>query len=178
MSKYQGGNNNNVVANDRIKFKELRVMDSDNEQIGIMSKAEALNKARSQGLDLVLVTDRGNPPVARIVNLNKYNYELKKREKEQAKKARANAVDIKEIKLRPGIGEHDFEIKLNKAKKFLEKGAKVKITIQLRGREMTKGKDVVDYFTNGIAAKLDGFKYEQELNQTGNRITGVIVKDG
>ena len=165
------------VANERIKFNELRVVSSNNEQLGIMSKRDALDLAMQQNLDLVIITDKSTPPVARIVDLNKYNYELKKREKEAAKKARENAIDIKEVKFRPGIGEHDLDIKVKQITKFIEKGAKVKITVQLRGREITKGNEVKANLVSELSARLTGFKYEQILTQAGNRITGVITKD-
>ena len=165
-----------AVANERIRATTLRVISTDNEQLGIMPKQAALELARKQELDLVIITDKSDPPVAKITNLNKYNYELKKREKEAAKNARANAIEIKEVKFRPGIGEHDLDIKIKQIAKFIEKGAKVKITIQLRGREISKGSDAKQHLEAEIDSRLDGFKYEQPLQQAGNRITGVIIK--
>jgi translation initiation factor IF-3 len=166
-----------AIANEKIRYNELRVMSEDNEQLGIMSKRDAIDLARQKDLDVVLITDKSDPPVVKITNLNKYNYELKKREKEAAKNARANAIEIKEVKFRPGIGEHDLDIKIKQIAKFIEKGAKVKITIQLRGREMSKGADTKQHLETEFASRLDGFKYEQPLQQAGNRITGVIIKD-
>lgn len=170
-------NNEMIIYNQFIKHKEVRVIDSEGEQIGIMNTNDALTKAYGQGLDLVIITFQSNPPVARIVDLNKYNYELKKREKEAAKNARANAIEIKEVKFRPGIGEHDLEIKAKQISKFLEKGNKVKITIQLRGREISKGNDVISHLSSEISDRVENYKFEQEFKQAGNRIIGVITKD-
>ena len=110
--------------------------------------------------------------------MNKYNYELKKREKEQAKVARANIVDVKEVKFRPAIGEHDLLNKMKQAQKFIDKGAKVKLTIQMRGRENSKAKDVLEFFTMQVNEHLINFKFDTPLKLNGNRIIGVIKKDG
>lgn len=171
-------NNNLIIANTRIRANELRVIGSDGEQIGIMTKDDALQRARSEQLDLVLMVPNATPPVAKIVNLNKYNYELKKREKELAKQARANTIEVKEVKFRPNIGDHDLENKLRQAQKFIDKGAKVKITIQMRGRENSKSSDVMEFFKEKLAENLDAFKFDAPLKLNGNRILGVIVKDG
>lgn len=168
----------NTVYNQFIKDKELRVIDSDGEQLGIMNTKDALNKAYEQNLDLVIITAQASPSVARIVDLNKYNYEQKKRQKDIEKKARLNSVEIKEVKIRPNIGEHDLEIKTKQISKFLDKGAKVKITIQLRGREVGKGRDVISHMREEIADRVENYKFEQEFKQAGNRIIGVITKDG
>ena len=95
---------NLTIANRDIDSTELRVVTADGEQLGIMSKDDALREANKRNSDLVLTVPNAKPPVAKIIELNKYNYELKKREKDQAKAARANAVDIKEVKFRPSIG--------------------------------------------------------------------------
>jgi translation initiation factor IF-3 len=127
---------------------------------------------------LILITDQSNPPVAKIADANKYQYEVKKRTKEQQKKARQAAVEIKEIKLRPQIGDHDLGIKMNQTQKFINKNAKVKITIQLRGREIERGRDVLTTILSEIEDRLVNFKFDQPLQQAGNRIVGVIIKDG
>lgn len=170
-------NKSNIISNNDIDSNKLRVIDSDGEQLGVMSKFQALDKAESQELDLVLIVPDAEPPVAKIISLNKYNYELKKREKLQAKNARANAIEIKEVKFRPGIGEHDLQIKMRRAQQFLDKGAKVKITIQMRGREMSKASDVLEYFKSALDNDLENYKYEQPLKQNGNRITGLINRN-
>lgn len=169
---------NTVVYNEYIKYPEVRVVDDDGSQLGVMEISKAKTLAYDKNLDLVIITHQSNPPVARIVDVAKYTYEQKKRQKDAEKKARQNIVEVKEVKIRPGIGPHDLEIKMKQVSKFLESNAKVKITIPLRGREITKGNDVLQNMVDDIASLLTNFKYEQELKQSGNRITGVITKDG
>tara|TARA_A200000159_G_C7304449_1_gene331695 strand:- start:603 stop:1148 length:546 start_codon:yes stop_codon:yes gene_type:complete len=166
-----------VIANHRIRANELRVLSDTGEQLGVMQKNQAQNIANEQELDLVLIVPNAEPPVAKIISLNKYNYEIKKREKEKAKQARQSAVDTKEVKFRPAIGEHDLKMKVNQIQKFIEKGAKVKVTIQMRGRENSKAKDVLEQFSSQFSEYLSGFKYDAPLKLSGNRIIGVIVKD-
>ena len=104
MSKYfKEKNKYNIIINHQIKFDTLRVIDSDKTALGIMKKGEAIALARAQNLDLVLIVPKAKPPVAKIIELNKYKYEQQKNEKEQAKKARAARIDIKEVKFKPNI---------------------------------------------------------------------------
>jgi translation initiation factor IF-3 len=110
--------------------------------------------------------------------LNKYIYEQQKNEKEMAKKARAARIDTKEVKFKPNIGEHDLLIKLRQAQDFLDNGAKVKITIQMRGRENSNSSDVFKFFKEAIATHLVNFKYDSQLTKNGNRIIGVLFKNG
>jgi translation initiation factor IF-3 len=167
----------NVLANHAIKFPELRVVTADGEALGIMPTTDALREAQSRNQDLVVTVLNAKPPVAKIIELNKYNYELKKREKEAAKSARANIVDVKEVKFRPAIGEHDLQNKMKQAQKFIDKGAKVKLTIQMRGRENSKARDVLEFFKNQVEKHLEKFKFDAPLKLNGNRIIGVITKN-
>ena len=176
MSK--NSQNETTMYNQYITYKELRVVDNDGEQLGVMNTDMALSKAYSRELDLVIITSQSSPPVAKIVDLDKCNYEQKKRQKNVDKIARQNSVEIKEVKLRPGIGGNDLEIKAKQISKFLDKGSKVKITIQLRGREITKGNDVISHLAEEISNRVENYKFEQEFKQAGNRIIGVITKDG
>jgi len=166
-----------IKYNEQITVNELRIIGSDGDTLGVMSKETAQRIATDEGLDLVLMVPDANPPVAKIISLNKYNYELKKRQKFQEKSARANAVDIKEVKFRPGIGIHDLQIKLRKAQKFIDNGSKVKITIQMKGRENAKAHDVLTFFVEAISNGLANWKYEQPLKLNGNRIIGLIQKN-
>ena len=177
MNKFsKGARSEGPIANERILSAELRVSYED-EQLGIMTKDEAIRLAMDKKLDLVLIAPKANPPVAKIVSLNKYNYELKKREKQLAKNARASAIETKEVKFRPAIGEHDLQIKFKQAQKFIDKGSKVKITIQMRGRENSKASDVLSYFRNAVETNLQNYKYDQPLKLAGNRIIGVITRN-
>ena len=165
------------ITNERIRSNELRVTTHNGEALGIMSKQQALDLARKQDMDLILIVPKAEPPVEKIISLNKYNYEIKKREKQQAKNARANAIEIKEVKFRPAISEHDLQIKMKQAQKFINNGAKVKITIQMRGRENAKASDVLGHFIAEINEHLENFKFEQPLKLAGNRILGVIQRN-
>ncbi|MCB1135652.1 MAG: translation initiation factor IF-3 [Chlamydiia bacterium] len=119
--------------NRQIRVLKLRVIGSDGEQIGIISTDEALGLAQEQGLDLVEVVPTGKPPVAKIIDYGKYRYDQTKREKE-SKKAQ-HQIKVKEVKVKPNIDEHDFNTKVTKAREFLVKGWKVKLTCMFRGRE-------------------------------------------
>ncbi len=123
-----------VRVNERIRAREIRVIDEEGKQLGIMPPFEALKMARSQGLDLVEVAPTANPPVCRIINYGKYLYQLSKRQHEARKHQKS--IGLKEVKLRPRTSTHDFETKRNKVIEFLQEGAKVKVTIMFRGREM------------------------------------------
>jgi len=178
MGNYKKTNKVNIIYNNQITVDTLRVIDNDREPLGIMNTSEAIKLASSQGLDLVLIVEKANPPVARIVELNKYKYEIQKNEKEMAKKARASRIDTKEVKFKPNIGEHDLLIKLNHAQEFLDNGCKVKITIQMRGRENSNSSEVFKFFKEAIEEHLVNFKYDSNLALNGNRIIGLLYKDG
>ena len=169
---------NNIITNHQIEFDTLRVVDKDKNPLGIMKKTEAIALAKSKDLDLVLVVEKADPPVAKIMELNKYLYEQQKNEKEMAKKARASRIEVKEVKFKPNICEHDLLIKLKHAQDFLDNGAKVKITVQMRGRENSNSSEVFKQFKNAIDTHLVNFKYDSNLALNGNRITGILYKDG
>lgn len=121
-------------TNERIRFPEIRVIDSEGEQLGIITPKEALARAQEQGLDLVLVSENAKPPVCKIMDYGKYKYEQDKKQKE-AKKKQHNA-DVKEVKMRYKIEEHDYNVRVKNAQRFLLSGDKVKATISFRGREI------------------------------------------
>jgi len=121
------------MINEEIRFKEVRVVSEEGEQLGILPIKEALRLAQERNLDLVNVAPTAKPPVCRIMDYGKYRYEQSKREREARKKQ--TVINIKEMKLRPNIEEHDFMVKGNHIRRFLEDGDKVKVTIMFRGRE-------------------------------------------
>lgn len=123
-----------VRVNERIRAREVRVIDEEGKQLGIMPPFEALKTAKGLGLDLVEVAPTANPPVCRIINYGKYLYQLNKRQHEARKHQKS--IGLKEVKLRPRTSTHDFETKRNRVMEFLQEGAKVKVTIMFRGREM------------------------------------------
>jgi len=124
-----------VRVNERIRTKEIRVIDEEGQQLGIMSPQKALEIARERGYDLVEVAPQANPPVCRIVDFGKYLYEQKKRAHEAKKKQ--VVIEVKEIKFRPATDEHDYNFKMKHAREILASGNKVKATVRLRGREIT-----------------------------------------
>ena len=123
-----------MQINEEIRDRELRVVAADGELIGIMSAAEALKIAEEKNLDLVKIAPQAKPPVCKIMDYGKYRFEQTKREKEARKNQRV--IEIKEIRLSLNIDKHDFETKVNHARRFLESGNKVKVSIRFRGREM------------------------------------------
>jgi translation initiation factor IF-3 len=121
--------------NEEIRAKEVRLVSSANEQLGILPVREALRLAAEQQLDLVEVAPLAKPPVCRIMDYGKFRFEQQKREKEARKKQKI--VTIKEVKVRPNIEDHDFYVKLKNAQRFLQDGDKVKATVMFRGRELS-----------------------------------------
>lgn len=140
-----------MFVNENIRARELRVIDSEGEQLGVLSKDEALSKAEQVELDLVLVSPNAKPPVARIMDYGKYRYEQQRKEREQRQNQKQ--VSLKEVRLSPTIEKNDFETKLRQARKFLEKGDKVKASIRFRGRAITHkeiGREVLERFAEEL----------------------------
>ncbi|WP_290490794.1 MULTISPECIES: translation initiation factor IF-3 [unclassified Aerococcus] len=140
-----------MFVNENIRARELRVIDSDGEQLGVLSKDEALDKAEQVELDLVLVSPNAKPPVARIMDYGKYRYEQQRKEREQRQNQKQ--VNLKEVRLSPTIEKNDFDTKLRQARKFLEKGDKVKASIRFRGRAITHkeiGREVLERFAEEL----------------------------
>ncbi|MEG6586499.1 translation initiation factor IF-3 [Dendrosporobacter sp. 1207_IL3150] len=124
-----------LKINEEIRAREVRVTSSTGEQLGIMLSRDALRLAAEQQLDLVEVAPMAKPPVCRIMDYGKFKFEQQKRDKEAKKKQKV--VTVKEVKLRPNIEDHDFNVKLKNALRFIEDGDKVKVTIMFRGRELS-----------------------------------------
>ena len=123
-----------LQINEEIRDKEIRVIDSEGGQLGIMSSAQALEMAAAKNLDLVKIAPQATPPVCKIMDYGKYRFEQAKREKEARKNQ--HIVDIKEVRLSLNIDTHDFNTKLNHTQRFIKSGDKVKVSIRFRGREM------------------------------------------
>ena len=120
--------------NEEIRDKEIRLIGADGAQLGIMSSAQANAMAEEQGMDLVKISPNATPPVCKIMDYSKFCYDQKKREKEARKNQRV--IEIKEVRMSPGIDVNDFNVKLRNAQKFLSEGDRVKVTVRFRGREM------------------------------------------
>ncbi len=154
-----------LMINEQIRDKEVRVIGEDGEQIGIMSPKDALKIAREANLDLVKIAPTAKPPVCRIIDYGKYKYEQTRREKEARKKQKV--IEVKEIRLSPNIDTNDLNTKVNQARKFIAGGNKVKVSVRFRGREMSHtsvGKSILDDFAQQLSdvamidkqAKMEG----------------------
>ncbi len=130
MSKVQ-----NYRVNRQIRAKEVRLIDETGKQVGIVPIREALAIAEEKGLDLVEIAPQANPPVCRIMDYGKFKYELKKKEREARKKQREHQIEVKDIRMKVRIDEHDLQVKLKHMREFLEDGDKVRVRIRFRGRE-------------------------------------------
>lgn len=120
--------------NGRIRAPEIRLIDADGENAGVVTPREAMRMAEEAGLDLVEISPNANPPVCKIMDFGKFKYEQQKRESEARKKQKT--IDVKEVKFRPNTDTHDYQVKMRNVFKFLEGGDKVKVTLRFRGREM------------------------------------------
>lgn len=137
--------------NEEIRAREVRVIDENKQQLGIMDVRKALEIAYEKGLDLVEVAPNANPPVVRIMDYGKFLYEQQKKQHEAKKHQKQ--IKVKEIQMRPRIGDHDLEVKVKKIREFIEDGNKVKIRIRLRGRERGKPellKEIVEKLMNKV----------------------------
>ncbi|MFA7456116.1 MAG: translation initiation factor IF-3, partial [Micavibrio sp.] len=152
---------------------KIRLVDEDGEMVGVVAVSEGLRRAEEAGLDLVEVSPNAEPPVCKILNYGKYKYEQQKKAAEARKKQKV--IEVKEIKVRPGIEQHDYEVKLRAAKRFLEDEDKVKVTLRLRGREMAHI-DLAMQVLNRLKADLtDCAKVEQEPRMEGRQAIMMLV---
>ncbi|MCI9075774.1 MAG: translation initiation factor IF-3 [Dorea sp.] len=153
------------MINEQIRDREVRVVSAEGEQLGIMSSREAMKLAQEAELDLVKIAPKAQPPVCKIIDYGKFKYEQTRKEKEAKKKQKT--VEIKEVRMSPNIDTNDLNTKINNAKKFLEKGNKVKVTLRFRGREMAhvqQSRHILDDFAGTLkdiasiekAPKLEG----------------------
>ncbi|MFZ2026197.1 MAG: translation initiation factor IF-3 [Microgenomates group bacterium] len=161
------------ITNWRIEAAELRVLSSKGEQIGVMSKADALAKAQAEGLDLVLIAERATPPVAKIIDFKKFLYQEEKKQKEARKGIKKGVV--KDIKLSLFIGPADLERMILKGIEFLKEGNQVRLNLGLRGREMGKTKMAYDLI-NSCIAKMGEVNVAKEPKLEGRVIRAVIAK--
>lgn len=158
--------------NEQIKTDTVRLISSEGDQLGVVSLKDALNKADNVGLDLVEISPNTNPPVCKILDYGKYVYEKQKLEKKNKKKQ--HVIHVKEIRVRPNTGDHDLLTKLSRAKKFLEAGDKVKITVMYRGREMARQDMGVDTL-NRVVSILDDFaEIDKQANMEGRRLSLIL----
>ena len=158
--------------NNEIKADEVRLISERGEQLGVVTTKVALNKARDVGLDLIEIAPNAKPPVCKILDHGKLKYEEKKRQ--QLSKKKQHVIKVKEIRLRPQIDEHDLMTKLNQGRKFLTDGAKLKITLMFRGREMSRvdlGKIVMERVLKELA---DVAEVEKDIPLEGRRMSMIL----
>ena len=160
-------------VNEQIEAEKVRVVNADGEMVGVISKEEGIEIAFEAGLDLVEVSPNADPPVCKVLDYGKYKYEAQKKANEARKKQKV--IDVKEIKMRPGIDEHDYQVKMRSVRRFLDEGDKVKMTIRFRGREMTHqelGMKVLDRVREDVDELA---KVEQFPKSEGRLMTMVIA---
>ncbi len=139
------------MINEQIRDREIRLIGEDGQQLGIMSSREAMKIAREAELDLVKIAPQAKPPVCQILDYGKYRYELARKEKEAKKKQKT--IEVKEVRLSPNIDSNDLNTKIASARKFIEKGNKVKVTLRFRGREMAhvqSSRHILDEFAKAL----------------------------
>ncbi len=163
-----------LPINRQIKAKEIQLIGDEGEKLGVFSFEDAIARAEDKNLDLVLVSPNANPPVCKIMNYGKYRFEQSKKEKEAKKKQKV--LELKEIRVTPNIEEHDFGFKSKNARKFLEDGNKVKLTVRFRGRELNNvklGKQVLEKF---IEALEDIANVEKQPKMEGKNMFTILAK--
>jgi translation initiation factor IF-3 len=141
-----------VIANHQIRYDQLRVIDEHGDALGVMSRDEAVNQAFAADKDLVLVTDKADPPIAKIIEFSKYKYQLSQKKADERKKNRGQ--EVKEIRLRPFIDDNDLQAKIRKITDFIKKNHKVRLAMELRGRAITKqdlARDILNRITTELA---------------------------
>ncbi len=161
--------------NERIRFPEIRVIDSDGSQLGIITPAEALRVAEEKELDLVLVSETANPPVCRIMDYGKYKFEQEKKAREAKKKQ--HTADIKEVKMRYKIDEHDYNVRVNQAQRFLKAGDKVKATITFRGREIQHSNLAEELLARMAKDLQDVAEVQQAPKKEGRNMMMMLIKE-
>jgi translation initiation factor IF-3 len=161
-----------VRVNERIRIPEVRVVGDDGEQIGVMPTRQALEYARERGLDLVEVSPSARPPVCRVMDYGKFKYEQAK--KTRAAKKKAHAAQVKEVKFRPKIDDHDYDFKVANARKFLEQHHKVKLTIMFRGREMARRERGYQLLERVVEDLKDIAQLEHPPKQEGRNLSTMV----
>ena len=170
---YKSKKDSGPRTNEHITASEVRVISSTGKQLGIVSIREALNIAEDEGFDLVEVSPDANPPVCKIIDYGKLKYREQKSKKESKKKQKT--IEVKEIKIRPGINKHDYEVKIKALSKFIGEGNKVKVSMRFRGREIEHqhlGKDLLNKLTEEVAEYA---KVEVQPKSEGKQIMMVLV---
>jgi translation initiation factor IF-3 len=166
-------NDDEVCINEHITAKQVRLIDANNENRGIVTIREALAIAEEEGLDLIEISPQATPPVCKVLDFGKFRYEQQKRKAEAKKNQKV--VEIKELKLRPMIDTHDYEVKVKQATKFLEQGNKVKFTMRFKGRELSAN-DMGKQVLTKLMEDLEGIsKVDSEMKLDGRQMTMILA---
>ncbi|MEA3248971.1 MAG: translation initiation factor IF-3 [Patescibacteria group bacterium] len=163
-------------VNERIREPELRVITDDGEHLGTLKTPDALRIAKERELDLVVIQPKAKPPVAKIIDFGKYKYEKEKEARQQ--KSKSKTVEVKGVRLSVRIGQHDMDVRKEQAKKFMDKGDKVKVEIILRGREKRHGEvaiQVIKRFIDELNEDMP-IKIEQPVTRQGGQLTSIVAK--
>jgi translation initiation factor IF-3 len=158
--------------NERIRFPKIRLIDTDGKQLGIMSPRDALKLAEEKELDLVLLSDKADPPVCKIMDYGKYKFEQEKKAREARKKQ--HTAEVKEVKMRYNIGEHDYNVRLRSAQQFVADGDKVKATVMFRGREIQHS-DLAETLLRRLARDLEPVAELQQVPKKEGRNMTMIL---
>lgn len=166
-------NSLSLNVNEKIRAREVRLINQNGENVGVMSVREALNMAREAGLDLLEISPQANPPVCKIMDYGKWKYEEQKKLSEMKKAQKV--VETKELKIRPNIDVHDFQVKIKAAQRFIEDGNKVKFTVRFKGREITN-QDAGVELLNRVKAELgDTIKVDKAPAMEGRQMIMFVV---
>ncbi len=161
------------TVNNQIRAKEVRVIDENGDQIDIMDKSDAIAFAKDQEKDLVLITAQAKPPVAKVIELSKYKYRQQQKEAKQRKKQRTQ--EIKQVQLTPFMSDNDFQVRLKRITRFLEKGHKVRLDMLFRGRQITKKEFGFEMFQDVIDATEDIAEVEMEPKMQGKKLLAQLT---
>jgi len=173
IRKVVPNNVNTDLVNEKIRFREVLVIDADGTQLGVMNRDDALRRASEQELDLLCVAPKGNPPVCKILDYGRYRFEAQKKAKEAKRKQ--HVVELKSLRLPPNIDKHDFDTKMRHARKFIEQGHKVKVDMRFRGRLITRldvGRKAMNQFVEEIS---DIAQVEKRASLEGNTMSCVLA---
>lgn len=177
-NNFQKNDSNNSIKafkiNDQIKSKEVRVIDHNGEMVGVLPLEKSIQMAIDVGLDLVEVSPNANPPVCKITNFGKLRYEMQKKAADAKKKQKV--IETKEIKMSINIGVADFDVKMKQTKRFIENGDKVKISVKMRGREITHIDLAKEMIKNILSQAGEFSKVEMEPKLEGSQIVVILVK--
>lgn len=172
IRRFKKRNDKFYRTNERIQAFELRVLDANGKQIGVMRKFEALDKAKAEKLDLVEIAPNAKPPVAKIIDFKKFLYQEEKRKKEEKKKAKAS--ETKEVRLGPFMNDHDLQVMIRRSRDFLEGGNKVRLVVRFAGRQITHpqfGEKMIDKVVSDLS---DISKIEKEKKLEGKQLIAII----